>query len=124
MPVIAGGPGGDVFLHLNNLGPFSVGSIVRCAVYWHEGKPQAKNLEEASPSEGEEVLERIASGGMTDMSMIGTTSITGAAGMAGMTTTTGMTTGPGMTAVDGRIPDTELGRFMGTARSSVGCFQK
>lgn len=133
-----------MFLHRNNLGPFSVGAIVRCTVYWYEGKPQAKNLEEASPSEGEEVLERIASGGMTDMmSMTGITGITGTAGMtgmtgmpgmtgmipntgmtmgAGMTMGVGMTTGPSLTAVAGHISDTQLGRFVGTARSSVNNF--
>ena len=40
-----------MFLHSSNLGAFGPGSVVRCTVYLHNGRAQAKNLEEASEAD-------------------------------------------------------------------------
>ena len=57
--------GGQVFLHKSNLGGFGPGSMVRCSVYYHNGKPQARNLQAANEAETAELMEMIAAGSMT-----------------------------------------------------------
>ena len=90
IPALAGRVEGDVFLHSSNLGSFTPGAIVRCTVYLHNGRAQAKNLEEASAADLA-ASEGPGPGPPAIMDTMGK----GGAGM-------------------GHIPDQDLGQYVGT----------
>ena len=94
-----------MFLHSSNLGPFGPGSVVRCTVYLHNGRAQAKNLEEASPAEL-----AVADGSGMD----------GGKGMGGQSGGGLVPTGGAGPGMPGHIPDQELGQYVGT--EPLPCF--
>merc|ERR1719329_963396 len=49
IPALQGGMYGDVFVHQSNVGGFTHnGQQVKCQVYLHNGRAQARNLEDAT----------------------------------------------------------------------------
>jgi len=114
IPALAGRVEGDVFLHGSNLGQFGPGSVVKCTVYLHNGRAQAKNLEEASAAEMQQAQTA------PDVSMTGGAGMAGMPGMdmAGMGAMgKGMNSGfpgPGGT---GHIPDQDLGQYVGSVKT-------